>query len=187
MGLDLALEGLQAAHRAGERVVLGSALELPLPEGLADLVITLDVLQHLPLRGGDVTALAEVRRVLKPEGYLFVRTNAQSFPATQDDFEFDFHKYEDSELREKLTRAGFEVVRLSRVNALLGLAEIPRELKAARSDGRGYHGIMAKPPHRGGLSHRLKRRWLALEGRAVSRGWRLPLGRTLVALCRKPA
>ena len=85
-GLDLSREGIRAARAGGERRVLGgSALYLPLPDACIDAVITLDVLQHLPLGGGDVQALTEIRRVLRPGGALFVRTNAQAFPHSQDD------------------------------------------------------------------------------------------------------
>ena len=54
--------------------------------------------------------------------------------------------------------------------------------KATRRHGAGYHGILAKP-RRGPLDP-LLRAWLLLEGRAVRRGWQLPLGRAIVALCR---
>src|SRR5689334_22655284 len=83
VGLDVAPEGLAAALTRGVRtVVRASALQLPLPSQSVHLVITLDVLQHLPLEGGDTTALAEMGRVLKPGGHIFLRTNAQSFPCT---------------------------------------------------------------------------------------------------------
>ena len=36
-------------------------------------------------------------------------------------------------------------------------------------------------------SANLKRTWLQMEGQAVRRGANLPLGRTILALCRKPA
>ncbi len=84
---------------SGFEITRASALALPYPSGTADVVISLDVLQHVPLGGGDVTALREMRRVLKPGGWLFVRTNAQSFPATADDHEYQFHRYEPRELQ----------------------------------------------------------------------------------------
>lgn len=184
-GIDVAPDGVKAARSMGlERVVLASALDLPFASGTMDLTITLDVLQHLPLPGGDAAALREMRRVLRPGGHLFLRTNAQAFPRTSDDHEFDFHKFEPDELRRKLEGAGFRVLRLSRLNALLGLAEIPRELRATRSGGDGYHGILAEPPAAASLGAAMKRGWLRVEGGAVRRGWRLPVGRTIVALCR---
>lgn len=184
IGIDVSADGLRAARAAGQSVSKGSALAIPQMTGSVDLIVCLDVLQHLPLGGGDETALAEARRVLRPGGWLFVRTNAQAVPRTADDPEANFHKYQVGELKAKLERAGFAVRRVSRVNALLGLAEIPRELRAHRSDGNRYHGILAKPETVDGRWDAVKRSWLRCEGRAVRAGVRLPMGRTIVALAR---
>jgi SAM-dependent methyltransferase len=183
IGLDVALDGLAAAAGAGCRVSCGSALSLPFASRSMDLVITLDVLQHLPLDGGDARALEEIRRVLKPGGHLFVRTNAQAFPRTAADRAFNFRKYTSDELGSRLIAAGFTVKRLSRVNALLGLAEIPRELRARR-EGDGYHGLLAEPHADAPWVYQTKRRCLRWEGALVRRGLRLPMGRSIVALCR---
>lgn len=182
IGLDVASEGLDAAHRAGQGgVIQASALDIPLEDRSVDLIITLDVLQHLPLPHGDQCALEEMRRVLRPGGYLLVRTNAQAFPGTPDDPAADFRRYRATQLRNTLAAAGFRVHRLSRINALLGLAEIPRELGAHRRDGARYHGILADSDPRGRLDG-LKRFWLRLEGRAVRHGVSLPTGRSIIAL-----
>lgn len=165
-----------------------SALDLPVRSESVNLAITLDVLQHVPFGGGDIKALSEMVRVLKPGGHLFVRTNAQAFPHAADDAAFQFHKYEPRELRDKLSKAGLQVVRLSRVNALLGLSEIPRELKArTREQEHSYHGILAQARSQSGVAYRMKRGWLRFEGRLVRRGVQWPLGRTIVALCRRPS
>jgi SAM-dependent methyltransferase len=185
VGLDVSSEGLLASRALGITAVMrASALELPVRDGAVDLVITLDVLQHLPLDGGDRRALHEINRVLKPGGYLFLRTNAQTFPHTPDDPVFAFHKYGRQELRAKLTDAGLTPLRVGRVNAVLGLAEIPRELKA-KAQPHSYHGLLAEPSAQVRWSASLKRKWLRVEGRAVQTGLSWPGGRTLVALCRK--
>jgi ubiquinone/menaquinone biosynthesis C-methylase UbiE len=185
VGIDVATEGLAAARARGvNSVARASALELPFRSESIDLVITLDVLQHVPLGGGDAKALEEIARVLKPGGYVFVRTNAQAFPHTADDVAFQFHKYQPNELNAKLVATGFQVIRLSRVNAVLGLAEIPRELRVRRQE-HSYHGILAEPRAGSLLSSRLKRGWLRWEGRLVRRGGKWPFGRTIVTLCRR--
>lgn len=184
IGLDVATEGLAAALGLGQDVMKASALTLPLPDRSVDLIVTFDVLQHLPHPEGDAQALAEMRRALRERGLLLIRTNAQAVPRTEDDPEAMFRKYEPADLRRKLERAGFDVVRLSRLNAVLGLAEIPRELRAKRDAGRaGYQGLLAAPRAPGTVD-RLKQWWLEREGRAVAAGASLPFGRTLVALCR---
>jgi len=182
LGLDVARDGLRAAPAdAGARVLAGSALDLPLPDACVDAAVTLDVLQHLPLGGGDVRALGEIRRVLRQGGVLFVRTNAQAIPYSPDDPDYNFHKYTPGELRRKLEAAGFVVRRIGRVNALLGLAEIPRELRARRRSAGAYVGLLAKAP-RPGATSRAKRSWLGVESALVAAGFSLPLGRTLVAV-----
>jgi SAM-dependent methyltransferase len=184
-GLDVAIEGLAAARSAGLRgVIRASALNLPVATASMDLVISLDVLQHLPLSHGDSQALAEISRVLKPGGCFFVRTNGQSLPRVADDPVYQFHKYEPGELRAKLTDAGFRVIRLGRLNALLGLAEIPRELRA-RTQERSYHGVLSQPQHEPAWRAGLKRAYLRFEGRLVRHGASLPLGRTIVAICQR--
>ncbi len=188
-GMDLGMSGLVAAKASGlRRVALGTATSLPIAGESVDLAIALDLLQHLPLGGGDDDALREVHRVLKPGGHLFVRTNVQSFPRVKDDPEAVWHKYDVEELRDKLGKAGFTVVRLSRINALLGLAEIPSELRRARQPRRhtAYDIVPAEaPPVPNRVSTALKRGILRIEGRAVRAGLRLPMGRALVALCRR--
>lgn len=186
-GVDIAEEGVTAAKSAGLAVVTGNALELPFASSSADLVITLDVLQHLPLPAGDVECLRDVRRVLRPGGFLFARTNCQSIPRTTEDPSNSFRKYEPEQLREKLEQADFDVRLLSRANAVLGLAEVARELRATRREGSGYHGLLAVPGQPGGLAYSAKRAMLRVEAELIGAGAGLPFGRSIVALCRKPA
>lgn len=185
-GVDLALDGIQAARRGGHgQVSQASALSLPFAEKSVHAVITLDVVQHLPLEGGDLQALREIHRVLVPGGTLLLRTNAQTVPATPDDPAHMFRRYAPRQLRARLAAAGFEVRRMGRVNALLGLAEIPRDLRARKALNTSYTGLLAQP---GGTASRLdawKRSWLRTEGHLMMRGVPLPLGRTLIALCRR--
>lgn len=184
-GLDVAIEGLVFARTAGQAVAQASVLAIPIADGGVDLVISLDVLQHLPLDGGDSAALSEFARILRPGGTLLVRTNAQAFPRTEDDHAAAFRKYEPHALRATLIASGFEILRLGRVNALLGLAEVPREVRARSQESAGYHGILAPSPQGGRFATEVKRRWLNFEGRALASGWQLPFGRTIFALCRK--
>jgi SAM-dependent methyltransferase len=182
VGLDVAVEGLRFAHSSGEAgVFCASALNIPLEDGSVDAVITLDVLQHLPLDGGDMRGLGEIRRVLRPGGLAFIRTNAQTWPRAEDDPEHNFQKYSVEEVRRKLVESHFKIHRLGRLNALLGLAEIPRDLRARRYSGKGYVGLLAEVPRRNVAWH-LKRQWLRAEGSLVAAGLDLPLGRSLVAV-----
>lgn len=186
VGLDVSMDGLRAALDGGQRGLVGaSALSVPLSDATADLVISLDVLQHLPLPAGTGEALREFHRVLRPGGWLLIRTNAQSWPHAPDDLRFDFHKFTPRELRHHLTAAGFVVHRLGRLNALLGLVEVPREWRARRHGGGTYTGLLSTVPQRN-LAWSVKRAWLRLEGHLVRQGLSLPLGRSILALAQIP-
>ena len=63
---------LQAATGRGE-VLLGDLRAVPLPDGCADLVTMLDVVEHLA-PAELAAALAETRRLLRPGGRLLVHT-----------------------------------------------------------------------------------------------------------------
>ena len=186
IGFDIAADALEFAREAELPVSQATALSLPVRSNSVDLVISLDTLQHLPLDGGDASALLEFFRVLRPGGALLLRTNAQSFPRVRDDKEFSFRKYDPRSLRAKLFDAGFLTRVLGRCNAVLGLAEIPRELRAARNASGDYHGILGTPRQRSGFADRLKKAWLRFEGHALVAGLSLPLGRTLFVLAEKP-
>lgn len=186
IGFDIAADALELAREAGLPVSQATTLRLPLADNSVDLVISLDTLQHLPLEEGDATAIHEFFRVLRPGGTLLLRTNAQSFPRGRDDKEFSFRKYDPRALRTKLFGAGFLTRVLGRCNAVLGLAEIPRELRAARNSSGDYHGILAQAKNKPSFLDGLKKAWLRFEGHAVLAGLSLPLGRTLFVLAEKP-
>jgi SAM-dependent methyltransferase len=183
-GFDVAAPALGAAHANKLSVCQASTLNIPFESGSVGLIISLDVLQHLPLENGDVTALREFARVLTPGGILLLRTNAQSIPRTRDDAEASFRKYDPHSLRDKLQSANFDIEYLGRCNAVPGLAEIPRELRASQHGQRGYHGILAESHGKSGILDSVLRAWLKFEGRAMIAGLPLPLGRTIFALAR---
>lgn len=74
LGCDVAIEGVMAAEESKLRVSLADVLTLPIRNSVADLIVSFDVIQHLPLEGGDARALTEFFRVLKPGGYLLLCT-----------------------------------------------------------------------------------------------------------------
>lgn len=188
-GVDIEAAQLARAARLLIPAVRADAAALPVRSASVDLALALDVLNHLPLDGAAVAALGELHRVVRPGGVLLVRTGAQAFPYMPPDREARYTRYRPPELSAMLRHAGFRIVRLSRVNALLGLAEIPRELQHRRERARGEpHRIVAPPPRPEHVRRDWRSAWLGFEGWLVASGFRLPAGRSLIALClREPA
>ena len=185
-GADVAMEGVKVAATYGLQVAQADVMRLPIRTVIADLIVSFDVIQHLPLESGDLQALTEFCRVLKPGGYLLLRTNSQSWPRTVDDPANNFRKYQPDRLERRLKEAGFEIDYLSRANSILGLAEVAREARATKQTGHGYHGLIADARKESNLARSLKRGVLRMEGAAIARRMQLPFGRSLVALCHKP-
>jgi SAM-dependent methyltransferase len=71
--VDVVPEHVEQARAAsnGYTVALGDARELDAPDASVDAVLLLGPLYHLTERTHRVEALAEARRVLRPDGYLF--------------------------------------------------------------------------------------------------------------------
>src|SRR5438094_3892512 len=71
VGLDFSADALALCRaRTHARLLQGDAVSLPVRDASFDLVLSLDVLQHLPRPGGDARALAELARALAPGGRL---------------------------------------------------------------------------------------------------------------------
>lgn len=118
VGVDRSRRMLDVARRSGRatRLVLGSALNIPLADGAFDVVLVVNALHHF----GDVEAfVSEARRVLRPGGRLLtigLDPNAGSdewyvydhFPGTLDT---DRDRYPAAgTIREAMTNAGFQAV-----------------------------------------------------------------------------
>jgi SAM-dependent methyltransferase len=81
-------------------------------DGSVDLVYSGQSIEHVPTESAE-RVLSEVRRVLRPGGYLGLDTpNARVTRLQQDEFIDPDHEYEytDTEMRTKLGAAGFDVV-----------------------------------------------------------------------------
>jgi 2-polyprenyl-6-hydroxyphenyl methylase/3-demethylubiquinone-9 3-methyltransferase len=73
VGVDIGLRGLDLARRHGVTPVCGSALQVPLADGCADVVLACEILEHVE---DDLAVLAECARLLRPGGLLLLDTLA---------------------------------------------------------------------------------------------------------------
>ena len=145
VGVDLSRDALGFCQARGHRA-LGecSATTLPFRTETFDLVFCADVLQHLPNPPGDAAALSEAHRVLRPGGYLYVRTNsgcgerADETGAASD----DYRRYKRADLTARVERAGFVVERATYANALPALPMLVRRRftsPVATPNGHAHH------------------------------------------------
>jgi SAM-dependent methyltransferase len=63
---------LASEHAAGARVTVGSALSISAPDASYDFVYTINVLHHLASEAEQRAAFAELSRILRPGGLLFL-------------------------------------------------------------------------------------------------------------------
>lgn len=187
VGFDLAPEGLRYCRQRGcTRLAESDTRYLPFRSGCFDLVISADVIQHLPRPGGDALALADMARVLRAGGLLLLRTNARcGYPPTDSPV---YYRYPLRELRGLVEAAGFKIHAASYVNFVPGLFATLR-MKLARKDGSVDMGLRARPrPPETNLVTRALYGMLLAEGRYVASGKRsLPFGHSTMLLAQKRA
>ncbi len=176
-GTDVSPEAIEHAREAVPEADLRVAPlhELPFEDAGFDLAVCADVLQHVHEEEVDA-GLRELRRVLRPDGALLVRTNGARRARHE---RADWRAYDAGALAAALEGAGFRVRRLTYANAVLSL------LSAAR--GRTPHAPTAErhglPRAELGAKASAGRRLLALEARYLAKpGRRLPYGHNLLAL-----
>ncbi|MGH2459507.1 MAG: class I SAM-dependent methyltransferase [Chloroflexota bacterium] len=191
VGLDFSADALTFCQSVpGRTLVQGSALELPFPDHSFDLVVSTDVLQHLPNPDGDRVALRETLRVLDRNGYVYIRTNSQfglGSPAGEEGA--SYRRYALGELGASLRATGFAVERLTYANAipsLLAIArdQLTRQARRARTRDLGLR-LQVRPASLRWVDASLAR-LLAVEALYIGKLKRpLPFGHSMVALGRK--
>jgi len=181
--LDISAEGLKYARAMGvERPVQGDLATLPFADGTFDLVLSIDVLPHLP-RGAEEAAVRELARVLAPGGLLVVRAAALDLLRSRhSEFAFERQRFTRRRLAEALAKSGIRVRRATYANALLfpvALAKFrlwePLLRRPAAS------GIAPVPSWLDGVLYHA----LALEAAWVGAGRSFPLGQSVIAIGEK--
>ena len=176
--LDLFASPNPAAIPAGQEwcVIRGDACRLPFSDGALDLITAFDILEHTD----DSEALPEMRRVLRASGTLVLTVPA--LPALwsfRDEDAGHRRRYTRASLHAVLAAAGFEVVRLSYFFAALLPAMI-----LTRALGRRMHKVRDAEEIRPGMLNNLLYA-IAAADVEVSRRVRLPIGTSLLAVCRR--
>lgn len=95
----------------GAKFLVGDALKLPIGNNFADIATLFDVIEHIP-KNTEIKALAEVNRILKSNGLLFLSTpNSTLFMNLLDPaFYFGHRHYKTSQLTSFLKKSGFKIL-----------------------------------------------------------------------------
>jgi ubiquinone/menaquinone biosynthesis C-methylase UbiE len=182
VGIDLTWTGLSAARARGEqRVAQASAVALPFASGTFDVVTSFDVIYSLS-DDDEAKAIGEMHRVLKPRGSLVVNAAAMELlKGNHSVLAGEVRRYSRRSLGDRLTRAGFDVVRMTYTNATIAPLVAAVRLAQRISGHEESHQEISVPP--APVNFALTG-LLALEAAAL-RVVDMPFGSSLLALARK--
>jgi ubiquinone/menaquinone biosynthesis C-methylase UbiE len=115
-GIDISEKGINGAKRLSEREKIacefevGSAENLPYPDGYFDKVVCSSSLEHFK---DDIKALKEMHRVLKPNGSVVLTTDSFAYPISDElkekhrEIAYVVNYYTPEKLKERFEISGF--------------------------------------------------------------------------------
>ena len=178
VGMEAHPDLVAAARAAGLDARPGRLpAELPVPDGWAEAVLLLDVLEHLD---DDAAGLAAARRALAPGGLLVVTVPAYRWLWSGHDVALGHRRrYTAGVLARRVGEAGFAVERVSYFNTLLFPVVAAVRAWKRLVGARGHD--LSRPPE---PWNRALERVFALERHLVPR-LALPFGSSLLLLARR--
>jgi SAM-dependent methyltransferase len=182
VGIDISTDALQFAARRSEPILANASVShIPFPDQTFDLVTSLDVVYHRAV-ADDSVALAEMARVLRPGGSLLIRVPAYDWLRSRhDEAVHTRHRYEKTELKEKLEKAGLQPLYTTYANCCLFPIALAKRLmeKVVSPTKRDSDVEPVAEPWNGLLYTVLRFEALVL------RYAKLPFGLSLIALARR--
>lgn len=182
-GTEAQTEGLQfAAGRVPAATFLQmDARQMPFDTEF-DVIGAFDVIEHI---GEDETVLAQMHRALRPGGHLLLTVPQHPFLWSEYDVRaHHVRRYTGSELRTKLARAGFGVVKMtSFVSILLPLMMLSRMTRSTESPD--YDPLAEL--RIGRVTNTVLELALDAERVLIRAGLSLPFGGSLLAVARRAA
>ena len=117
-GLDISKEALRISSERGlSSLTCGSIDRLPYKGSVFDIILALDVLEHME---DDLSAIKELFRVLRPDGFLIITVPAFQFLWTNHDLAVHHkRRYVLSELLSALQLGGFKIEKATYWNFFL--------------------------------------------------------------------
>lgn len=183
IGLDVSAKALSFCQSRGlTRLVRGDAGKIPLQDGAFDVVMGLDLLEHLD---DDRQALAELARVLAPGGALITFAPAFDFLwGLQDEVSHHRRRYRAKNFRRMVQDCGLSIEKLTYVNFFL-FPLIWAGRLALRLSGYRIRGVSENDLHPR-WSNGLLEAIFSTE-RTLLKHVDLPFGVSVLCVARKPA
>jgi SAM-dependent methyltransferase len=185
IGADVVKDPLYrlAKRLPGVPLIRFDLLQCPLPAQSVDVLIMLNVLEHIE---DDVGAMRQAFQLLKPGGVLIAEVPAGKALYDSYDEELQhFRRYASSELTDKLSAVGFAVCRKSHLGFILFPAFAAVKLMNKRASAR-KHVTVVREQAASTASNGLVRVAMEIESRWLSR-FHLPFGIRALATARRPA
>jgi SAM-dependent methyltransferase len=183
VAIDLEWEGIRyCRERHSALPAQASIAALPFPDGAFDLVTNMDVLVHFP-EGQEGAPFAELVRVVRPGGLLFLRTAALPiFRSRHSVFTWERQRFTRRRLAALARANHLEILRLTYANFLLTpLAFVKFRLWEPLTRQPPASGLVPLP----GWLDPLLYAPLALERWWLAQGGGFPWGQSLYLLARK--
>ncbi|MCK4325440.1 class I SAM-dependent methyltransferase [bacterium] len=182
-GIDISGVALRCCQRRElSRIAKASVLELPFSDGLFDLVVSTDVLYHKAVED-DNRAINEISRVLKKGGILIVNLPAHNYLRRKhDQMIHTRHRYTRNELRYKLQKNKFKIIKISYRNAFSFFILFFLKLISKKNHKRTYTDLKAVCNPINSLLYS----FLALENSLLKR-INIPFGTSIFCISRKTA
>lgn len=179
---DFSPLALQFSRRRGlDHLVGADAMRLPFSGERFDVVVAMDMLEHLK---DDCRALSEFFRVLKPGGRVFATVPAYPHLWSEHDIALmHYRRYVRRELRERFTTSGFRVEKLSHTMSLLyPIVAMQRRMNASRPPHDPPQAAMPLVP----MPVNAALTGLLAAENALARRVDFPFGVTIVCVAVKP-
>jgi len=118
IGIDSSKEAIDFCKLRGHKTLCqADILSLPLKDNSIDIILALDVLEHID---NDELAISELHRVLKPKGKLFITVPAFKFLwSKHDEIHHHYRRYTKIELVNKIKKYNFSIPKSSYTNMFI--------------------------------------------------------------------
>jgi SAM-dependent methyltransferase len=184
-GCDASNTALAFTRRRGiGDLVRGDVTALPFLTDSVDVLLALDVIEHLD---DDAAALRDLARVLRPGGHLLLHVPAFNVLwSDKDDINQHRRRYRRSLLLRRVREAGLEPVSSGYLNAVLFPVGLARGMwqRVRRPDPQATTMFLDRLYYPSGIVNRVMTSLLTAETHLVR--W-LPFGMSLLCVARKPA